>query len=74
MTGQLEADSDVRSVMKFLVALKGCGGDVKKKVTLAEIKPRIVHVGKVRTVGVLPLSRKNEFYTSHANYIFTIQL
>ncbi|XP_042215461.1 gamma-tubulin complex component 6-like isoform X2 [Homarus americanus] len=44
--GHLEAGSDIRSVLKFLVALKGFGGDIKKKPTLAELTPRIVHVGK----------------------------
>nr|XP_045604583.1 gamma-tubulin complex component 6-like isoform X2 [Procambarus clarkii] len=44
--GYLEAGSDVRNVLKFLVALRGFGGDVKKKVDLAELTPRIVHVGK----------------------------
>lgn len=44
--GHLEAGSDVRNVLKFLVALKGLGGDITKKVNLAELTPRIVHVGK----------------------------
>ncbi|XP_071534199.1 gamma-tubulin complex component 6 isoform X3 [Panulirus ornatus] len=44
--GHLEAGSDVRNVLKFLVALKGCGGDTKKNASLAQITPRIVHIGK----------------------------
>lgn len=49
LAGHLEAGSDVRTVMRFLVALKGQGGalgEVQQPV-LAELRPRIVHQKEV---------------------------
>ncbi|XP_050715937.1 gamma-tubulin complex component 6-like isoform X10 [Eriocheir sinensis] len=53
--GHLEAGSDVRTVMRFLVALKGQGGAVGEvqQPVLAELRPRIVHQ-KENTPSFLP--------------------
>ncbi|XP_037788824.1 LOW QUALITY PROTEIN: gamma-tubulin complex component 6-like [Penaeus monodon] len=41
--GHLEANSDIRNVLRFLVALAGCG-EVEERPTEAKITPRVVNV------------------------------
>lgn len=52
----METGSDVRKVMKFLVALKGQGGpegELQQPV-LAEIRPRIIQEKEVGVVDIAP--------------------